>query len=157
MLRPLLFGMLVSLLSPSLAPALAQEPPVVPQTVPAVETPMTYGDLLRTYRRLQPRVDSLNPGLIGAFQTGLVVDETLTRFGREVYDQFYQRWTAPEGAVAYTLLVQEQPLPGLSTLLTLRLDGEIIYQTRLQPGEEFLENVVQEALHITARRLSPTE
>lgn len=147
-------ALLLLLLVPSGAEA--QEQPEVPQTVPA-EQPITYGAMLRTYRRLHPKTDTLSAGLIGAFQTGLVVDETLTRFGRDFYELFYREWEAPAGVVSYTLLVQEQPLPGLSTLITIRLDSEIVYQARLQPGEEYREAVVQQALQTTYRRLSSSE
>ena len=141
------------------APLRAQESVAVEQAASAstTERPITYTEMLRTYRRLQPKTDSLNAGLIGAFQTGLVVDETLTRFGRDFYEAFYQQWTAPEGVVAYTLLIQEQPLPGLSTLITVRLDSEIVYQARLQPGDEYREAIVQEALQTAYRKLSLSE
>lgn len=82
---------------------------------------------------------------------GLVVDETLTRAGRDFYDAFYQRWRWPAGA-ATTLTIHEQPAPGLGTRLSVRVDGEAVFETQLHPRADTMETVEQ-AVRRASRRL----
>jgi curli production assembly/transport component CsgE len=85
---------------------------------------------------------------------GLVVDETLTRAGRDFYDAFFQRWRWPEGAATATLTVHEQPMPGLGSRLSIRVDGEAVFETQLHPRADAAATVEQ-AVHRVAQRLRP--
>lgn len=85
---------------------------------------------------------------------GLVVDETQTKIGRDFYDVFYARWNPPEGAVNYTVRVQEQPLPNLGTRISVRVNDEVAFQGMLQPRYDFIESAAQQAIFYTARMLS---
>ncbi len=84
---------------------------------------------------------------------GLVVDETMTKWGRDFYDVFYATWEAPESAVNFMITIREQPLPSMGTGITLILDNEIIFQARLQPRYEMIERVAEQAVYVAYRRL----
>jgi hypothetical protein len=86
--------------------------------------------------------------------TGLVVDETRTTIGRDFYDTFYDAWTAPEGSVNYTVVVEEQPVPGRGTRVLVRLNDEVAFDTRLQPGYERIQEAALAAVSYTRRALA---
>jgi hypothetical protein len=107
-----------------------------------------------------------SPGLGAAPQAveigGLVVDETLTRAGRDFYDAFYQRWRWPAGAAGHTLTIYEQPAPGLGTRLGVRVDGEAVFEASLHPRadaaatvEQAVRRVIQQLRPGSRRPLSP--
>lgn len=115
-----------------------------------------YRSLLRQYAQLR-RVEEA--GVVGGAQDGLqrmeidglVVDETQTRLGRDFYTEFFNFWQAPEGAVNYTVTVQEQPMPNLGTRVMVRVNDEIAFQAQLQPRQDMLEMTSRQAVFYTYR------
>lgn len=85
--------------------------------------------------------------------TGLVTDETQTKIGRDFYDAFYDRWTAPEKDYYYTVVVTEQPMPSLGTRVVVRVNQNVVFQTRLQPRRDIIEQAARRAVYMTQRRL----
>lgn len=83
----------------------------------------------------------------------LVVDETLSRTGSYFYDVFYRLWNPPADARFVSVVLAEQPIPGQGTLVTVRLDGELVFQGRLSPREEAAEELARQAVGFTLRRL----
>ncbi len=84
---------------------------------------------------------------------GLVLNETRTRMGTNFFDIFYSRWTPPENARNFTITVKEQPMPSLGTRVVVNLNGQPVFQTRLQPRYEYIEQAALRAVQITWRRL----
>ena len=124
--------------------------------VPHTELVEGYESLLRTYSQLR-RIDEA--GVVGGMQDGLnrvaidglVVDETQTKLGRDFYTEFYAFWQAPEGAMNYTILVQEQPIPNVGTRILVRVNDEIAFQTQIQPRQEMIENAARQGVYLTYR------
>jgi curli production assembly/transport component CsgE len=85
--------------------------------------------------------------------TGLVTDETRTKVGRDFYDAFYDRWKAPDKDFFYTVVVSEQPMPSLGTRVVVRLNQNVVFQARLQPRSEMIEQASRRAVALTQRRL----
>ncbi|MGB3541942.1 CsgE family curli-type amyloid fiber assembly protein [Rubrivirga sp.] len=83
----------------------------------------------------------------------LVVDETISRTGSYFYDVFFQLWRPPDEARFVSVVLAEQPLPGQGTLVSVRLDGELVFQSRLPPREDEAEAVARQAVGATLRRL----
>jgi len=131
-------------------PAVAQSVPA--QDVPAPSVPLapnapsdsTDADT-EAERRLIPPSYGIN---------GLVVDETRTTIGRDFYDVFYDAWVAPENSINYTIVVEEQPVPGRGTRLIIRLNDEVAFDTRLQPGYERIQQAALAAVRFTRRALA---
>ncbi len=69
---------------------------------------------------------------------GLVIDETVTKIGRDFYELFYARWEAPSSSMGYTLYIKEQPQPGRGTRITVRLNDTELMTRALQAREELL-------------------
>src|SRR5699024_1192979 len=77
---------------------------------------------------------------------GFVLDETISKMGRNFYTLFYQHWKAPEGASNYTLTITEQPAIGRGTQVTVMLDYDKIFTARLQPRYEYIDALSQQAV-----------
>ena len=83
----------------------------------------------------------------------LVVDETVSRTGSYFYDVFFRLWNPPADARFLSVVLSEQPLPGQGTLVSVRVDGELVFQGRLTPNEEAAETLARQAVVATLRRL----
>ncbi len=117
---------------------------------------VTYRDIQREYGQLQLKPRAVPDSAFTEAQIGiirLVVDETISRSGSLFYDVFYQLWRPPAGAAFSTVVLSEQPLPGQGTLVSVRLDGEVVFQSRLQPREEVIEQTAEIAVQTTLRRI----
>ena len=131
-------------------------PPRPRATIPYGQA-TTYRAILaesRGLRLVRPRavpVDSAGAPLgIGR----LVVDETLTRTGSYFYDVFYRLWRPPPDAQFVSVVLQESPVPGQGTLVAVRLDGELVFQSRLTPNEEQAETLARQAVRATLQRVT---
>lgn len=102
-----------------------------------------------------PPRPSVDNGVVYEFQH-LIVDETISRIGKEFYDGFYQRWETPEGARPYTLRVDEQPSPGVGVRVRVLLWDQPIFETFLQPRPELIEEQVSRAIQIASRSVVTT-
>jgi curli production assembly/transport component CsgE len=84
---------------------------------------------------------------------GLVIDETITKIGRDFYELFYSRWEAPSTTVNYSLYVREQPQPGRGTQISVVLnDAELISQA-IQPREEVMLAVADYAVQLAKQQI----
>jgi curli production assembly/transport component CsgE len=81
--------------------------------------------------------------------SGLIVDETQTKIGRDFYEYFYSNWTAPGGVREYTIVISEKPLPQRGTQVTVTVNDLDVYQAFLQPRLEVIEENVFAALQRT--------
>jgi curli production assembly/transport component CsgE len=121
------------------------------QEVPSPSAPLTTAPAdssdadTEAERRLLPPSYGIN---------GLVVDETRTTIGRDFYDVFYDAWVAPDNSINYTIVVEEQPVPGRGTRLIVRLNDEVAFDTRLQPGYERIQQAAFTAVGFTRRALA---
>lgn len=119
---------------------------IPPPSAPTTEAPADSTDAdTEAERRLLPPSYNIN---------GLVVDETRTTIGRDFYDVFYDAWVAPENSINYTIVVEEQPVPGRGTRLIVRLNDEVAFDTRLQPGYERIQQAALAAVGYTRRALA---
>jgi len=137
---------MVAVVSPASAQAVpAQDvpPPSVP-SAPQAPADSTDADT-EAERQLLPPSYGIN---------GLVVDETRTTIGRDFYDVFYDAWVAPENSINYTIVVEEQPIPGRGTRLIVRLNDEIAFDTRLQPGYDRIQQAALAAVRYARRALA---
>jgi curli production assembly/transport component CsgE len=88
---------------------------------------------------------------------GLLVDDTKTKIGRDFYDLFYANWEAPKGAKNYTITIQEKPFRLTSTLAVVLINDNVVYQSILQPRQDIVESLSEEALAYTYNYLQNYE
>ena len=151
---PFVLVMLAVLLWLPVNKAAAQDSLRTPQNVQEVAA--GYDTLMRQYAQLRRVAEA---GVVGGDQDGLqrieidglVVDETQTRLGGDFYALFHASWIAPEGAVNFTIVVREQPLPNIGTRILVHVNDEVAFQTQLQPREEMVEAAAQQGLFYTHR------
>jgi len=81
--------------------------------------------------------------------SGLVIDETRSKIGRDFYTVFYQNWTPPENVSGFTITISEQPAPGLGTIISVKANDTETFKYRLQPRYDFIQQAAQYAVSVT--------
>jgi curli production assembly/transport component CsgE len=88
---------------------------------------------------------------------GLLVDDTKTKTGKDFYDLFYNRWEAPKGAKNYTITVSEKPFRLTATLIVVLINDNPVYQSILQPRQDIVEGLSEDAILTTQSYLANYE
>ncbi|MCT4604422.1 MAG: curli production assembly/transport protein CsgE [Marinifilum sp.] len=88
---------------------------------------------------------------------GLIMDETITKVGKDFYDMFYSGWSAPKNAKNYTITIKEMVLPGLATQVTVLVNDTKVFERKVQPRYDILEEMSGYALQQTGRYLTNYE
>ena len=88
---------------------------------------------------------------------GLLVDETKTKTGKDFYDLFYNSWVAPKGAKNYTITISEKPFRLISTLIVVSINDTPVYQSILQPRQDIVEKLSENAIATTQNYLANYE
>jgi len=88
---------------------------------------------------------------------GLLVDDTKTKTGKDFYDLFYSRWEPPKGAKNYTISVSEKPFRLTSTLIVVSINDNPVYQSILQPRQDIVEGLSDDAISTTYSYLANYE
>ncbi|UYZ63646.1 curli production assembly/transport protein CsgE [Hymenobacter weizhouensis] len=99
--------------------------------------------------RLLLRVDSLQSARRKAASleiSGLVVDQTITKLGRDFYELFYTQWEAPAGIEEFTIVISERPGRTNTTLVAVRVNDEDLLEMPLQPSYDLTQEAVLGAL-----------
>ncbi len=88
--------------------------------------------------------------------TGLVIDRTITRGGRDFHDLLVG-FLGPDFESPYTLVIVEAAGVGRSTLVTVSIDEIVVLRSRLNPLPEKVEALAQSAaekvIQAIARRM----
>lgn len=77
---------------------------------------------------------------------GLLFDETKTKSGRDFYDIFYTAWEAPAGARNYSIFISEKPYRLSTTLIEIRINETLVFQSYLQPRVAYVEQLAANAV-----------
>jgi curli production assembly/transport component CsgE len=88
---------------------------------------------------------------------GLLVDDTKTKAGKDFYDLFYSNWEAPKDAKNFTITVSEKPFRLTSTLIVVSINDNPVYQAILQPRQDIIEGLSDEAIATTLSYLENYE
>lgn len=79
---------------------------------------------------------------------GLIVDETVTKVGRDFYELFYSRWQAPASKQVYMIFVREQPQPGMGSRVSVYLNDTELFVQPLQPRYDIIEAYAEYAVRL---------
>ncbi len=88
---------------------------------------------------------------------GLLVDDTKTKSGKDFYDLFYADWDAPIGSKNFTITVSEKPFRLTSTMIQVSINDNVVYQGILQPREDILVALTEEAIATSQNYLANYE
>lgn len=88
---------------------------------------------------------------------GLVVDETITKVGRDFYEVFYRQWDAPLSEMSYTIFIKELPMPGRGSQVVIWMDDTEIFSQPVQPRYDVVEAVAEYAVGLVTHYVSNYE
>jgi len=88
---------------------------------------------------------------------GLVIDETITKFGRDFYDIFYSKWETPQGVTDYTIIISERLIPRLGTQVFIYINDALIFQQIIQPRYDAIEEMAGHGIQVTLYQLQQYE
>ena len=77
---------------------------------------------------------------------GLVIQKTLTKSGRDFFRMFYSEYYNRQIRSPKNILIKEVPGRRRNTLITVEVDGKLVWQFFAQPRKEFLSNMVRISL-----------
>jgi len=77
---------------------------------------------------------------------GLLFDETKTKSGRDFYDYFYSGWEAPVKAKNYSIFITEKPYRLTTTMVEIKINETLVFQSFLQPRGDIIEMLAQQAV-----------
>jgi curli production assembly/transport component CsgE len=79
--------------------------------------------------------------------SGIVLDRTISRFGKEFVRQFNLSWQEVPDTAGVNLVIKETKLPRSGTRLVIEVKGQIIYQTYFGMRQKPIEDVVKQATY----------
>ncbi|MBJ2172820.1 hypothetical protein JBL43_01135 [Aureibaculum sp. A20] len=77
---------------------------------------------------------------------GLVVDDVITKLGKDFYDYFYQKYSSSSLKYPFIINVNEKPMIGINSEITITIDDTDVYKTTTNPNQEYLEIMAQQAI-----------
>jgi curli production assembly/transport component CsgE len=86
----------------------------------------------------------------------LLIDDTISRIGKEFYEDFYRRWESPKNVAPHTLRIEEQPSIGIGVRVRVLLWEQPIFESFLQPRPELIEEQVTLALRAASQAVQTT-
>ena len=69
----------------------------------------------------------------------MIFDETITKVGRDFYEQFFNEFNNPTQIKDFSITIKERPMPGIGTQITVSIDDIEIMQQFIQPNQEMIE------------------
>lgn len=69
----------------------------------------------------------------------MIFDETITKVGRDFYEQFFGEFNNPTQIKDFSITIKERPMPGIGTQITVSIDDIEIMQQFIQPNQEMIE------------------
>jgi len=79
--------------------------------------------------------------------SGIVLDRTISRLGREFVRQFNLSWQEVPETSAVNLVIKETKLPRSGTRLIIEVKGRVIYQTYFGMRQKPMKDVVKQATY----------
>lgn len=76
----------------------------------------------------------------------LVMDETLSKMGRDFYNFFYDNWDPPETEQSFTIYIREMPSPGMGNMIQVKINYDEIFRQRISPKQEYIKQLARMAV-----------
>lgn len=96
---------------------------------------------------------STNDNLNGLEISGLIIDKTQSKIGKEFYELFFTQWMPPKVNFDFDILLEEKTSPGFGTQISITINDLLIFQQLVQPRYEKIEEMVLLALQVSASHL----
>lgn len=105
------------------------------------ETPAFLKSLIKDIEAEDPEADPVALEI-----DGLIVDETVSRAGRNFYQIFYNLWQPPPNASNFSILISEKPARGMGTIIIVEVNDNRVIETPLQPRYDIVEAIAEQAV-----------
>jgi len=97
-----------------------------------------------TLERIEVSKDQAEPqGRERALLEGFVIENTITKAGRDFYRIFYQQYLNSQIKTSKNIVVDEVPGRSRSTRVTVKVDNQLVWQFFAQPRKEFLKEMAE--------------
>ncbi len=73
----------------------------------------------------------------------MIFDETITKVGRDFYDEFFTKWSNPTQIKDFSITIKEMPMPGIGTQITVLMDEFEILKQFIRPNQEMIEMLAE--------------
>lgn len=73
----------------------------------------------------------------------MVFDETITKVGRDFYDEFFTKWSNPTTIKDFSITIKERPMPGMGTQIRVFIDEHEILTQFIRPNLEQIEMLAE--------------
>ena len=83
----------------------------------------------------------------------MVFDETITKVGRDFYDEFFAHWNNPTQIKDFSISIKERPMPGIGTQITVLIDEFEILKQFIRPNQEQIEMLAEYTIAIATQYL----
>jgi LysM repeat protein len=112
-----------------------------------------FNRVITSQQEDKPEGAPLTQNYSGLEINGLVINETRSKIGDQFFNVFYQHWETPEDAPDFMLTIEEKPMPSMGTLVTVLIDNRAVFQTKLQPRYQVIEQQARQAVTISYQTL----
>lgn len=82
----------------------------------------------------------------GFIMPGLVIENTITKAGRDFYKLFYSEYYNLQITTSKNIHIDEVPGRMRSTLISVKVDGQVVWQFFTQPRKDFLKDMAKTAI-----------
>jgi hypothetical protein len=77
---------------------------------------------------------------------GIVVDEVLTKIGKDFHDYFYQEYLTSATQYPFIITIKEKPYFATSSIITVEVEDQVMFEFMSKPDEEYLKSGVKASL-----------
>jgi curli production assembly/transport component CsgE len=137
----------------AVVPAARKAPPAADTTHHQLSVQKTEEALRLLLRADSVQQTRVQPGM-EADAEGFVLDQTLTKPGRDFYELFYNTFQSTPGFRDYTIVLSERPIRGTSTLISMNVNDTDLFEIPLPTRTEQIEEAVLAAVETAREYLS---
>lgn len=84
---------------------------------------------------------------------GIIMDETMSKSGRDFYEIFFANWQKPRAYKNYYVKIKERPFRMNTTLIEVYLKEQLMYQQILKRRFDEVEQMAKQAVLIVQRQI----
>ena len=88
---------------------------------------------------------------------GFVFDQTKTVWGQQFYELFTNKWQQIVSGGSYFITLEEALFRGRTTLIQIKLDGELIFEQVLQPKYDYLNDLADAGVQVAIQQAQQQE
>ncbi|MBK3518353.1 CsgE family curli-type amyloid fiber assembly protein [Carboxylicivirga marina] len=121
------------------------------------EVPQAILDLVKEYdRQIKEQKQKQQKQLIEPPTLeidGIVMDETMSKSGREFYELFFSYWRKPVGYKNYFIKIKERPFRMNNTVIEVYLKEQLLYQQMMRRRYDEVEMMAKQAVGVVEQQI----